>query len=653
MKGDNSTATSEDDIHALLVDDSDRWASVAAKRIEAVTGEITVSVANDANEALVHLAEADRVDCLLVDYMMPGITGLELLERIREDRPDIPFILITSEGNEDVAARAIDAGVTDYVVKEPATDQTSLLAEKIESVVRQRRLQSQLEESEQRYRSVVEESRDAICLLEDGRVQFCNERFAELTGSDCESWIGEEFVEDAIHPDDRTAVREAFSNWFDGNAEPELQEARLRRSDGSVRVCEFTGRRITDDGEATLLVSIRDVSERRRRERELQWERDLNRTVQEALVESRTRETLIQDAVIHLHEYGYPVAWVAERAVKGLSPRAVAGDREFVDAISSAAETDEVQGEPATWVAQSGESQFVQDVAELFPSAWREVVTGHGFRSGGAVPLEHNDVPYGVLAVYHDEPDHFGETERRLLTELGDTIAFGIHSLATENTLAADRTVMARFRVDDDAYYLAELAMDGAFRDCEQVTVQGTVPDDEDGIVQYLRIEGATDLMQDVLAAHPDVTAVHELAADPLRLQVTVRGHSPEAHLATRGVVVETTTLDSDGAVVEAQLQSRETVTPTLERLEAAFEDVSILAISDEDTMSDTGGQLRTDRLTNKQRQALRAAYHHGYFEQPRGATAAEIAETLGVAHSTFLQHLHRAQQKVFESRFE
>jgi len=653
MTGKDSTAENEKDIHTLLVDDSERWASVAAKRIETATEEITVSVANDANEALVHLAESDRVDCLLVDYMMPGITGLELLERVREERPGLPFILITSEGNENVAARAIDAGVTDYVVKDPSTDQTPLLAEKIESVVRQRRLQSKLKESEQRYRSVVEGSRDAICLLRDARVQFCNQRFADLTGNDCESWIGEDLVEDAIHPDDHTTVREAFANWFDGNAEPELPDARFRRSDGSVRICEFTGRRITDNGEPTLLVSIRDVSERRRRERELQWERDLNRTVQEALVESRTRETLIQDAVTHLHEYGYPVAWVAERAVNGLSPRAVAGDREFVDAISSAAETDEVQGEPATWAAQSGEPQFVQDIAELFPSAWREVVTDHGFRSGGAVPLEHNDVPYGVLAVYHDEPDRFSETERRLLTDLGDTVAFGIHSLATENTLAADRTVTARLRVGDDAYYLADLAMEGAFEDCDRVCVQGTVPDGTDAIVQYLRIEGATDSIRDVLAAHSDVRSVYEIATEPRRLQVTVTGPSPEAHLATRAVVVDTTTLDGNGAVVEAQLQSRETVTPTLERLQAAFEDVSLLAIGDEDTARATGGQLRSARLTDKQRQALRAAYHHGYFEQPRESTAAAIAETLGVAHSTFLQHLHRAQQKVFEARFE
>ncbi|QSG13347.1 Putative light- and oxygen-sensing transcriptionregulator [Halapricum desulfuricans] len=637
----------------LLVDDSERWATLARRRIERATEEITVSVASDANEAVVQLHEHDRIDCLVVDYMMPGITGLELLERVRADHPDLPFILITSEGNEDVAARAIEAGVTEYVVKDPATDQTPLLVEKIQSVVTQRRLRRQLEESERRYRTVVEDSRDGICVLKDGCVQFCNQSFAALTGRDCDSWLGDDLVEEAVHSDEREEVRAAFENWSDGRTEPERQEARLRRPDETVRICELTGQRITENGETALLVSIRDVSERRRRERALRWERDLNRSVQEALVESRTRSALEQTVVEHLRAYEFPVAWIADGDDNALSPRAVAGDEPFVNAITVAAADAETSGEPAAWTARSGEPQFVQDIEALFPSAWRDVISDHGYRAGAAVPLEHNNVPYGVLAVYHDEPDWFGETERRLLTELGDAVAFGIHSLATENTLAADRSVTARLRVADETYYLVDLATDGAFQDCDRVCVQGTVPDDEDGIVQYLQIEGATAEIQDALAAHPDVRSVYEIAAEPRRLQVTVTGPSPEAHLATRGVIVNATTVDSNGVIVEAQLQSRETVTPTVERLQAAFDGVTVRSIIDEGEPSHRGDQLGAAALTDKQRQALRAAYHHGYFKRPRESTADEIAETLGVSHSTFLQHLHRAQQKVFEARFE
>ncbi|MEF8977064.1 MAG: bacterio-opsin activator domain-containing protein, partial [Halapricum sp.] len=628
------------------------WASLAAQRIETGNDAISVSVANDANEAVVALQEMGRTDCLVVDYMMPGITGLELLERIREDNPDLPVILITSEGNEDVAARAIDAGVTDYVVKDPTTDQTPLLSEKITSAVTQHRLREQIQASERRYRTVVEGSRDAIVVLAHGRVQFCNPSFADLTSRDAESWAGEDFVDEAIHRDDREQVRQTFANWHDGVFEPELLEIRLRRADETDRECECSGRPITEDGERRLLVSIRDVSERHRRKRELQWERNLNRTIQETLLESRTRATLEANVVDHVQEYGYPVAVIADPGPEGTAIRAVAGDPAFADALSLAVD-EEAQGEPMAWAARSGAPQFVQDVEELFASDWRAVALEYGYRSGGAVPLKHHDVHYGVLAVYHGDPDHFSETERRLLRELGNAIAFGIHSLETENTLATDQPATAQIQVTDDAYYLADLASTGAFAACDEVVVQGTVPHGEDAIIQYLHLEGASATIQEALSDHPDVRSVAVIDDEPLRLQVTVTGPSPEETLATRGVEVDTTTIDAGGVTVEAAFQSREQVTPAVEALQEVFDGVTVRAITTTDGPTEGSEASPLDPLTARQIQSLHAAYYHGYFEQPRRRTASDIADALGIAHSTFLEHLHRAEEKYFGQHFE
>ena len=58
------------------------------------------------------------------------------------------------------------------------------------------------------------------------------------------------------------------------------------------------------------------------------------------------------------------------------------------------------------------------------------------------------------------------------------------------------------------------------------------------------------------------------------------------------------------------------------------------------------------ETLTGEQTQALQAAFYHRYY-QPRGNTATAIADSLDVSHSTFLQHLHRAQKKVFAGHFE
>lgn len=640
-------------IHALLVDDNEGWVTLAAKRIERSSNGIDVSVAIDANEAMVRLDESEEVDCLVVDYMMPGVTGLELLERIREDRPDLPFILATSEGNEDVASRAMDAGVTDYVVKAPETDQTKLFTEKIRAAVEQHRLQKALEESERRYRTVVEQSRDAIAMLTRDGLRLCNRRFADLTGRDCEFWDGIDFVENAVHPEDREDVRAVFDEWYEGKTNDGLHDARIRRSVEDVRRCEYTGQKIIVDDEPALLLSIRDVSERRRRERELRWERDLNRTVQTAIVESRTRSALEGDVVEHLNWYGYQMAWIATRDENEMRTRAVAGDRGYLNAVDRVFAKGNGRGEPVLWAARTDSAQFVQNVPDLFSSAWRDAALANGYRSGAAIPLVHNDVRYGVLGVYHDRTDWFDETERRLLLGLADTVAFGIHSLETENTLATDRPITATVHVADDAYYLADLADDGVFVDCEEIRVQGTVPHDDDAVVQYLVAEGVcSESIRDAVAAHPDVTAVYGIDDAPLQLQLTVSGPTPEAHLASKGVKIHSTSVDVDRVTVKTELSSREAVTAMVDGLQETFDGVSVVAVTEGERTRNTAVESGLESLTVKQVEALRAAYHHGYFEQPRKSTATEIADSLNVTHSTFLQHLHRAEEKVFRERF-
>jgi len=56
--------------------------------------------------------------------------------------------------------------------------------------------------------------------------------------------------------------------------------------------------------------------------------------------------------------------------------------------------------------------------------------------------------------------------------------------------------------------------------------------------------------------------------------------------------------------------------------------------------------------LTDRQRSALQAAVHSGYFEWPREATGQEVAAALGVSPATFSQHIRKGQQKVLEPVF-
>jgi signal transduction histidine kinase len=74
---------------------------------------------------------AETFDCVVSDYEMPGPDGIEFLERVRQEYGDLPFVLFTGKGTEEIASEAISAGVTDYLQKDTGTEQYSVLANRI------------------------------------------------------------------------------------------------------------------------------------------------------------------------------------------------------------------------------------------------------------------------------------------------------------------------------------------------------------------------------------------------------------------------------------------------------------------------------------------------------------------------------------------
>jgi len=100
--------------------------------------EFAVTTARSVSEAERVLAEMN-IDCIVCDYQMPGTDGLEFLRRIRDRDTNKPFILFTNKGSADVASKAIEAGVTDYLRKGGGPEQYEVLANRIANAVQQER----------------------------------------------------------------------------------------------------------------------------------------------------------------------------------------------------------------------------------------------------------------------------------------------------------------------------------------------------------------------------------------------------------------------------------------------------------------------------------------------------------------------------------
>ena len=127
-------------ITVLHVDDDVEFVDLAAERLEQESEQLTVETATSASEGLDRLT-ANKFDCVVSDYRMHGQTGIEFLREIRNRQPDLPFILLTGEGSEEVASDAISAGATDYLQKQLGGDQYTGLANRIKNAVEKRRAQ--------------------------------------------------------------------------------------------------------------------------------------------------------------------------------------------------------------------------------------------------------------------------------------------------------------------------------------------------------------------------------------------------------------------------------------------------------------------------------------------------------------------------------
>jgi len=94
-----------DRIDVLIVDDDVAWADTASATLARADDRLSVVTASSGWEAL-DLIEDEEFDCVVCDYRMPDFDGLALLERVRAEHGQVPFILITASGSEVVASRS-------------------------------------------------------------------------------------------------------------------------------------------------------------------------------------------------------------------------------------------------------------------------------------------------------------------------------------------------------------------------------------------------------------------------------------------------------------------------------------------------------------------------------------------------------------------
>jgi PAS domain S-box-containing protein len=256
-------------IHVLLVDDEPDFAEVSAIFLEREVERIECHVETGAGEGVAVLSE-EPIDCVVSDFDMREIDGLEFLRTVRSEYDDLPFILYTGRGSEDVASEAISAGVTDYLQKQAGTDDYKLLANRIVDAVSQVRTEQRLGETERWLEMILDATKTGIWEwnMETNDLAW-NEAMERSIGLEPGTFEGTyDAFERRVHPVDMPRVESAVARAIEDDELFQLEFRKLHE-DGRIIWTNGRGRIIRDEREGDRMVGIHhDITERKRRERE-------------------------------------------------------------------------------------------------------------------------------------------------------------------------------------------------------------------------------------------------------------------------------------------------------------------------------------------------------------------------------------------------
>ena len=151
-----------DSIRILHVDDDPSFREMTAKFLRQESDQFDLVGESHGTDAREQVMDTDEeIDCVVSDYALPGINGVKLLEAVRNEYPDCPFILFTGKGSEAIARDALRAGATDYLQKRSGTEQYDLLANRVRNAVEQSRANRRITELE-RVRTLVADINQAL-----------------------------------------------------------------------------------------------------------------------------------------------------------------------------------------------------------------------------------------------------------------------------------------------------------------------------------------------------------------------------------------------------------------------------------------------------------------------------------------------------------
>jgi len=264
----------EETVKILVVDDDEVDRMAVRRALKAAGVQMELSETDGCAGAIAALQQ-QQFDCVLLDYLLPDGDGLSLIQQVRSLGITVPLVVLTGQGDEQVAVELMKAGACDYLSKARVSpDNLSQIlrhcvrlyrAEKEVALANQR-----LQESEERYRLVLEGSNDGIwdwyCATDE---VYCNDRLLEIIGvSRSEFSLTPAAFAELMHPEDLPKIKAAIAAHLNHGEKCEVEFRMRHVASGEYRYCIARGKAQRDRFGCPLRMSgiLSDITERKRLE---------------------------------------------------------------------------------------------------------------------------------------------------------------------------------------------------------------------------------------------------------------------------------------------------------------------------------------------------------------------------------------------------
>jgi diguanylate cyclase (GGDEF)-like protein/PAS domain S-box-containing protein len=249
----------------LIVEDDSELREILQMELES-DGK-TVLIAEDGKGAL-NKTRTLLPDAILLDIMIPKVDGFNVARKLKKDKSTrhIPILMLTVADSKEDIIKGLDAGAIDYVTKPFFVPEVKA---RINSVVRHKKLHDELEkarehlaQSEQKYRSLVENATDAILVVQNGMTEFANPSATDLLCFSQDTLACKPLTE-LVHPEDRDRLSHLEPEVLKNERSPYIHSFRFNGADNDIRWMEIRSTLITWEGNPATLNFLTDITDRK------------------------------------------------------------------------------------------------------------------------------------------------------------------------------------------------------------------------------------------------------------------------------------------------------------------------------------------------------------------------------------------------------